>query len=284
MPRAKQRRCRRNRFDVTAERPLKQRVDRPGHIERCAVADRQILRERHSPIDLSGQAESTLVNGPIVPPAQKHQVLEACRPSVHPVLHVMCVVTAGRAARERQLRSRAWSARRIEGGTVRVLWPTSSTAPRSPWRIDTTEGVARHTSRRLRGDVHRAVIHLQRPPTDLPLPPHQTPPRPAPPDVDRRPCLSRSSHVASSLGSYCRTRIATARRTWRNPLSTCDGGRSRRTWPPTRSGGGFQLADWIKPRRPLEPCQAQSWAVHRLTRSPQQRKGVALATIPAMSS
>ena len=54
--------------------------------------------ECHGAIDEANDAESALVNGSMVTPAQEEKVVESGRPALGPVLDVMRVAPAGRAA------------------------------------------------------------------------------------------------------------------------------------------------------------------------------------------
>ena len=72
---------------------------------------------------------AALVQQPVVATTQQHQVVEAGRAAVRPVHHVVRVAAACRAAGKPASPCPApASARRIAGGTVRVLRPTSRVA------------------------------------------------------------------------------------------------------------------------------------------------------------
>jgi hypothetical protein len=57
-------------------------------------------QERDGAVAVSNRVEPAFVDGPVMTPAQQNEVLEAGDTAVDPVLHVMGIAAARRAARE----------------------------------------------------------------------------------------------------------------------------------------------------------------------------------------
>ena len=169
----------------------------------CARSDRQRRsclehgsvrsQKRHRPIVVSNQTESALVDASVMAATQQDQVVEAGRAAVHPVLHVMGIAPARRAAREsatpvtnlerppNRWRHTARLAPHIEDGAV------GSVLDRAPPPRRRT-GVATSPRRR-----PPRCGRLPACPQDLPLPPHpRGPPRAAPPGTGRRQTRDRA--------------------------------------------------------------------------------------------
>ena len=144
-------------------------------------------QERQPPVVVSNQIESPFADGPMMAPAQQHQLVEAGRTAVHPAIHVMRVAAAGRAAREP-----ATLVTRLECPPDR-----GRHGPRlAPDVEERAVGAVMHRHHRcvtgqapgfLRGDVDRTVVDLQRPARPSPAATPSASPGAAPRDIGRQP-------------------------------------------------------------------------------------------------
>ena len=96
-------------------------------------------------------------------PAQQDQVVEAGRAAVHPVLHVMGIAAAGRAARKSATLVTCLERAADRGRHGPSLAPDVEDCAGGAVVHRHDRGVAGNASRRLRGNVYGAVVHLQRP-------------------------------------------------------------------------------------------------------------------------
>ena len=189
-----------------SDRPLVRDRQRWGRLEHRSIGP----QEGRRPVSELPHRESALVNGPVMASAQEDEVVEAGRAAVDPVLDVMRVAAAGRAAGESATpvarlkrppdrgRHRAGLAPDVEDGAVGAMTHRHH------------RGVAGKASRRFRGNVHRSRGPPPRSPTDLPLPPHRSgPPRAARPGSGRRRDPRSRSDVSAASASSPR---ASARR------------------------------------------------------------------------
>ena len=131
-------------------------------------ADGHLAEELCVTIGVELDREPFLVHGPVMPTAQKHQVVELRGAAAGPVNGVMRVAVTGAIAGETTV---TVSGRESAGEVVRLLRPTSSTPPSGAWRMTTV--AASHARRR---DVS-AETYDPSSNTDCPvlLPPSSTP-------------------------------------------------------------------------------------------------------------
>ena len=135
---------------------------RPGRAGAAGSGAPSGRRKVSTPSSAANHGESAFVHGAMMATTQQHQVVEARGAAVGPVLARDARRTGGTCSPE----SGNWCRARRGRGGLTAEWcgscgPTSRTSPSASWRMLHQRRVAREPSRRFRGNVQRAVIHLE---------------------------------------------------------------------------------------------------------------------------